>query len=111
MQAQAVTLYQLGFTNPQISRCLSIGDGTIRYWVRFAKKKGWEGVDAPEGDRRRILTVHVEADRSPGRPKEVTEEDEANILSTVRKDHLGKEKSSKSLAMKRTGPLQLFYVY
>ena len=78
----------------QISRCLNIPDDTIRYWIRFAKARGWEGPDAPFGDRRRILTVFVEAGRSPGRLKEVTEEEEQKILDTIRKDRSGREKSS-----------------
>ena len=67
-----------------------------RFGIGFGLQKpgGWEGPDAPSGDRRRILTVFVEAGRSPGRPKEVMEEKEQKILDTVRKDRSGREKSS-----------------
>ena len=73
LRAQALTLAQVGMNSVQIGRWINVPADTIRYWIRFAKGKGWE-VNTPEGDSRRILTVHVEAGRSSGRPAEVGEE-------------------------------------
>ena len=51
VRVQVLTLNQIGMNSIQISRCLNIPDDTIRYWIRFAKARGWEGPDAPFGDR------------------------------------------------------------
>ena len=97
VRAQALTLSQIGMNSTQISRCLNIPDDTIRYWIRFAKARGWEGSETPFGDRRRILTIFIEAAHSPGRPKEMTQEDEQRILQAISKDRSGREKSSEVL--------------
>lgn len=96
-KAQALALYQIGMNSVQIGRTLNLDDSTIRAWIRTAKSRGWEGAEAPLGDRRRILTQFVEAGTSPGRPKEVTKEIEEKVLASVRKDSAGREKSSEVL--------------
>ena len=76
-KAQALTPYQIGMNSMEIGKCLNIPSDSVRYWIRTAKLRGWEGTEAPVGtDRRRILIAYVEAGRATGRPKRVNSEDE-----------------------------------
>jgi hypothetical protein len=45
----------------------------------------------------RILESYVIDGERPGRPKEITAEQEENLLSIVQNDHSGREKSSEVL--------------
>lgn len=66
---------------------------TIKYWIKIAKEHGFN----PQIDQW-VLTEYVEDAPQSGCPKEVTQSIQESIVSSVKKDHIGCEKSSKFLA-------------
>src|SRR5262249_9659042 len=76
-----------------VSQKTGIPVWTCRHIRRKAKERGFD----PQKDPR-ILEHYVEDGYRPGRPKEITQEVENQILQSVRQDRAGREKSSEVLA-------------
>ena len=66
---------------------------SAQYIFQKAKKRGYDPLENP-----RILQHHVEDGNRSGRPKEITEEIEQNLVDLVTADRAGREKSSEVLA-------------
>ena len=93
VRVQAVALMAQDFDIQRVEAITGMSSWTIKRWVKKAKERGFN----PEIDQR-ILTEYVEDEPRSGRPKEVTQSIEESIISSVKKDHIGREKSSEFLA-------------
>ena len=93
VRVQAVTLMALGFDIQHIEDITSMSSWTIKRWFKIAKERGFN----PEIDKQ-VLTEYVEDAPQSGCPKEITQSTEQSIISSIKKDHVGCEKSSEFLA-------------
>lgn len=93
VRAQAVALMAEGLDIGYVSKVTEVPVRTIRRWVKKAEDRGYKPWEC-----KRILTEYVEDGHRPGRPKEITPSIEKAIISSVTKDHAGREKSSEYLA-------------
>ena len=93
VRVQAVTLIALGFDIQHIEDITSMSSWTIKRWFKIAKERGFN----PEIDKQ-VLTEYVEDAPQSGCPKEITQSTEQSIISSIKKDHVGHEKSSEFLA-------------
>jgi hypothetical protein len=80
----------------------------------YIKKRAFDRGFNPDEDPRILESYVVDGDRS-GRPKEISVEKEERLLSAVRKDRSGREKSSEVLAyesdMSYSSALRILYKY
>ena len=93
VRVQAVALMTQGFDVQRVEAITGMSRWAIKRWVDRAKQRGFN----PEIDQW-ILTEYVEDEPRSGRPKEITQSTEDSIIASVRKNHVGREKSSEFLA-------------
>jgi transposase len=92
-RAYVLTLYALCWTTAQIAIYLKIPDRQVRRIVDKAKKRGYKPQEDP-----RVLDYFVEDGYRPGRPKEVSEIKEEEVLTAVRINRSTRQKSTEVLA-------------
>lgn len=92
-RVQALTLHSVGFSTQQIFERIKIPPRTTRNIIQKALSRGYR----PEEDPR-ILNHFVEDGMKSGRPKEIGEDTENEVLSAVCRDRNGREKSTEVLA-------------
>lgn len=107
---QCLTLLVEGFKADYIEQ----KTGVSERFQRNIRKRAYDRGFNPEQDPRILESYVANAARS-GRPKEISEEKEEEILSAVRSDRSGREKSSEVLAydagISRSSALRILYKY
>ena len=92
-RVQCLTLIVEGFSGVNIELKTGVKPSTQSY----IKKRAFERGFRPDIDPR-ILLHHIEDGARSGRPKEITLATEQKVLSSVKADRAGREKSSEVLA-------------
>jgi len=92
-RAQALTLSSLGYKPRDIASWLKMSERSVYSIIRKARERGFD----PQVDAR-ILNHFVEDGYRPGRPKEIKETVEKEVLDDVRRDRASREKSIEVLA-------------
>src|SRR5262249_41826598 len=109
-RVQALTLLSEGYKTAVVAQKTGIPARTYNNIRKKAKERGFDPIKDT-----RILKHYVEDGFKPGRPKEVTKEQEEELLALIRKDRAGREKSSEYLAyeigLSRSTALRLLHTY
>jgi transposase len=92
---QALSYLTIGYSVPMVANMLQIPKWTVYRLQTKARERGWR----PEEDIH-VLEHYVEDGVIPGRPREIDSETEQHLISLVKADRAGREKSSDVLAYK-----------
>ena len=92
-RSQALTLHSIGWKTAQIAAYTKIPERSIRAIAEKARKRGFTPQEDP-----RVLDHFVEDGYKPGRPREVLEVKEEEVLSSLRTNRSTREKSAEVLA-------------
>ena len=93
LRVQALTMLTMGYTCKDVAHMTKMSVRSLRYLQKKASDRGYD----PSTDIR-ILIDYVQDGERTGRPKEISEETEEAILTSVSKDRNGREKSTEILA-------------
>jgi hypothetical protein len=93
---QCLTLLAAGFSAAYIERTTGVKERAQRYIRNKAFERGFR----PEEDPRILESYVIDGERS-GRPKEIGEDIEEALLTSVRNNRSGREKSSEVLAFEQ----------
>jgi len=93
-RAQALTLKMLNFSNDDITSITGMSKQTVWRYMDRAIERGLDLKARPI----QILNHHVEDDPKPGRPRKKRPENKDAVVTKVRTDRFGREKSCANIA-------------